>query len=739
MKRFLAISLLAIVCAVPARPCVPERPTHNAYMFSVFRRESVQNPFAERFRTYWSDYLGLTPASSYAWYEWDKEVVLQAARKKQDSEMQAYAALFDKYMTAVEAVKQDVWDYPTKQQLQARNANLRSVLLKANAYKGTKMRQQYALLTMRANMMLARDKANIAYWTATASRMPDGVWRDAMQNIYARALYKTGEWRKATDIYAQQGDMQSMKWLVRKYRNIAGIKSIYAQDPNSPTLLYLVQDFVNSAQETIDQRPSSIDDEEWLKAVGASAIYEKDVKEFLNFADVVLKDGKTTSPCLWRSAQGMLQYLFGHNKEAMTAMDEAVGMAGTQRMKDNARAIRLLVSTRSNAVGTTYSDYLVREMKWLDSKISEEGMSEYDVSNHYTDVLERVVWRGLVPLYDESGKSDVATMLIGMLRRQEVERYGNTKTNGNVNYSAWNEYFTRLDCLSADKLSSYYEYLAKPKKDAFESFVAAQVYQDADYYNDLIGTKMIAEGRYADAIPYLQKVSMDFVNGQDISFFSSRRDYNVERWFHRQHIKGDDFFSNEAADEQPVMTQNPKLSFCRDMVDLHSKFSVARPDGTREQLAYRLATLTCQASHFGDCWYLTHYGKSVSDSARVGELDHIAATRQYLDVAKAGADLQLRYKALYALALVSYDNWYDVSYDDNFNEITTLKPHSQRYMALQTLSDFAMAYPQAVDEYTTKCDVLQRFRNQTSMYKSIGNNFAIIPICINFALADNNL
>ena len=38
-------------------------------------------------------------------------------------------------------------------------------------------------------------------------------------------------------------------------------------------------------------------------------------------------------------------------------------------------------------------------------------------------------------------------------------------------------------------------------------------------------------------------------------------------------------------------------------------------------LAYELAVRYYQASCYGDCWYLSHYGKSVNDSARVGEAD----------------------------------------------------------------------------------------------------------------------
>ena len=43
----------------------------------------------------------------------------------------------------------------------------------------------------------------------------------------------------------------------------------------------------------------------------------------------------------------MLHYLYGYQQDAWKESTRAISLDGTQRMKDNARAIRLLVSTKN--------------------------------------------------------------------------------------------------------------------------------------------------------------------------------------------------------------------------------------------------------------------------------------------------------------------------------------------------------------------------------------------------------
>lgn len=107
----------------------------------------------------------------------------------------------------------------------------------------------------------------------------------------------------------------------------------------------------------------------------------------------------------------------------------------------------------------------------------------------------------------------------------------------------------------------------------------------------------------------------------------------------------------------------------------------------------------------------THYSTGECDSARVGEVDYAAQAIKYLNVASRSSSLELRYKAIYGLAFMPVQPWYKTVWDANYNDVICPLPLSEQYQALVTLERFAMMYPQVVDHYTTKCDVLRRFRD----------------------------
>ena len=715
MKRFIIATIFSLGIAAEAAACLPEEPTHNSYVFSVFRREAVGSPFRDDMNDWWKRYGGEPESTDEYYYMGNRERLRKIAQKRADGGMASYMRMLDAYLEISDGVGMDSWDYPTKQELARRDSTLRRILAECGGHEGGKHAGQFALMTMRANMLLGRDKANMLYWTATASKLPEGVWRDVCRNIYARALLNNGLTRQATDIYAEQGDMQSIKWCMKGYRNMAGIRKVYADDPDSPTLLYLVQDLVNNLQETLDTRAAGPD--AWrIGAIGTRTVETGEARAFVSFADEVLKEGKTASPCLWQSAAAMIEYLLGDYAGAARRADEAVGLKGAGRLKDNARCIRLLVHATADPLGGDGAEWLADEFRWLDAKISEERGRSAEYANHYTDVKERLVYRVLAPRYLAAGNRNMALALYGMATENALDfaaggRHADAGfTWGgdwpwNRDYAAGNEYFAMLESAPADSLAAYYSFLTSAKDDVFEHYAASQAYLNKDYYNDLIGTRYMAEGRFADATAYLERVSLGFLAKQNISWYTANRDYTVARWFKRQLPNTYDTDGPDKASP----TENLKLKFCKDITQLAGEYNLAPEGDNKQRLAYQIAVRYYQASCYGDCWFITHYAKSVTDSARQGELDFAAKAVEYLTESSRAADLQTQYRSLYALAFINVDPWFTATYDSDFKEVITPRAASRQYKALEALSRFAKEHPQEVDAHTTRCDVLKQF------------------------------
>ena len=721
-KFFIAACLLAALPAVRTMPCVSEGPTHNRYMFSVFHRDALKGPSClTDINNYWIDYCrGRVVAEEYdieanTFYINHSGDILKTAQAKGDKAMVAYLRLLNSYLEVSELFGEDSWKYPTKTQLANRKSKALAILNAAKAYRGSALRQQYTLLQMRIYMTLGQNTANITLWTSTARKFPKTCWRDAMEGIYARALYKTGKTLEACDRYSQLGDMQSIKTLMSNYRNLAGIQAIYKINPNSPSLNFLVQDFVNNVQETVDLKPKNKDDEEWFGLIDAKCIYRKEAQQFVEFAKGVAANGKSQYPSLWLSAAGMIDYLLGNQQQAMTTTEAAVKAAGTSRMRDNARAIRLLVTTRSSVLDNSYCSYLLGELKWLDSKISVERRNPLAYDNHYSDVKDRVVHKGIEPLFNKAGKRYAALAMCSMMKKEENDFNGKAigysqdpKYNKYqyMQHEPWDEVFTAIDSLKANEVAEYFNYITSEPSSELERYVTERSFKDSQYFNDLIGTKYIAQGQFAEAKPYLEKLTKEFMSNQPISIYEASRDYTIERWFKHQTDKHE--YSNWDFEE---VTTNKKLAFCKEMIKLQTLFNLSREGNPKEEVAYKLAVRYFQASCYGDCWWLTHHYKSVTDSARSWELDFAKETVKYLTYCKKSPNESLRYHALYALAYLPNDPWFVTTYDSDWNLQMIYRQESAQFKALRELNDYALNYPDRVDKYTRKCDVIEKFRN----------------------------
>ena len=150
------------------------------------------------------------------------------------------------------------------------------------------------LMVMRTHFALKQYREAMNCWTRQGQKLPQSVYRDLMQNLYAGCLLRLGQRREAVEIYAAQEDFASLQYSVRNYRNLAGISKVFAENPNSPTLLYLVQDFVNNLQETQDVYanewlskevyPEDSDKVNWIRELGAQPIYKPEARQFIDFA-----------------------------------------------------------------------------------------------------------------------------------------------------------------------------------------------------------------------------------------------------------------------------------------------------------------------------------------------------------------------------------------------------------------------------------------------------------------------
>lgn len=451
--------------------------------------------------------------------------------------------------------------------------------------------------------------------------------------------------------------------------------------------------------------------DEWMKEIDAKNITTAEANRFISFARGVVAEGKTGVPCLWQAAIGCVEHQMGLYDKAKADLAKAMSLAGTQRMKDNARAIyaanSIFAATRRDE---SFDKWLAGEMKWLDMKSAEDRKSTtlYD-TDHYRDVQERMVYNGLVPMCAKEGRASAALVLLSGMN------------DGDPRWYYQGTYFDALNNATTDDLKAYVKYLAKQPSDSLESWAWRRAYREPDFYNDIIGTRLLAQARFADAVPFLEKVSVAFLNNQNIAPYAAQRSYAKERWMGKQAVAQPEYLTEEQRAVLPKLQENKKLSYCRDMLNLLSQYSLMKPSEERMRKAYELASMWYQGSWEGDCWWLTQYGVSVmQDSVMAGTADFVAKAMSLLDESAQSTDFKLKEKSLYALAFIRHgEPWFFEGWDDatqQYYDISNLKPlpQSRQYKALAALSSFCSANAGKTDLFVSRCDVLRRFRDACS-------------------------
>ena len=677
MRRFITTSLLAVI-ALPMLACY-WADNHNYYLFSVYERTEFSNRMDEITRNNWKAYLGQND-DSYFFFRADD--IIKAAQHKSDGLMVSYVKNLQKYLKCVnvEQSKQYEWNYPSKEDLATQQRDLQAIRTYALGNTKTKLRSQHALLYMRCNMMLGRHQENINYWEQTASQFIETVYKDMMQNIYAGALYKTGQEEKAGELFAEMGDYQSLMTQFYRKRSFQAIRQHYLKNPNSKVLPFLLQDFVNNCQEVIDANGS-----EWFDGkLFVRRITEQEAAQMRQFCATVVREGKTETPIMWKSAKAWLEYLYGHQKQATSDILEATKLDGTDRMKDCARVLMLFITASQAPDSEAFDDYLADELAWL------KEMEEKEEDGYFYRAKTRLSHQALMKHYQNNTDKLIAMMNV----------------TGNYNYSNY------IDTMRVSLLEKYFAYTNTPAKTNLDKYLKANIKKDELAMTDLIGTKYLRLCQWDKAIKWLTYVPASFYNEAGYRMYVLLRKISVEPWITRQWIKDSD--EAKAREYNWTVQENPKLLFAKEMQMMEGTMNVLSGKALCQR-CYNLATYYAQANFTGDCWWLMRDGKSVGDTLRVNEVDLRAKTKELLLKASQTTDFALKEKALFAL---SYGELYEENQRWFINEWNNETyeydrktcANAPQYLAFAALANFEKQNATPTSQYVSRCDEFIQFR-----------------------------
>ena len=676
--KSIVISLLLSVCAMPSWSCIWTG-THNYYLFSLCDRDEFSSRADRVCTENWRAYLG-APSDEYFYFS--MEDAKERVQMKGDQLMASYLEHLDRYLSCAREVMYEQWDYPTKEQLAQRQQTLEQVRAYAEGQLRSRLRSQHALLLMRCNMLLQRHAENVTFWEQTAVQFIETIYKEMMRDIYAGALLHTGRGDEAAQIFAELGDWKSLMTQFYKRRSCQAISEEYHRDPNSAVLPFLLQDFVNNAQEAVDGLEEGGGGTQGKLFV--RDIEKQEALQMCRLAEEAAANPATRQPLMWQTARAWLEYLFGDGKKAVALIRKTDGMEGNRRMKDCTRVIGFYLSAATGEGATrTFDDYADRELKWLESMTDSSYFCEC--------ARERVVYQALVPRYEQAERQETALALLKAV-------------------GAW-QYDACLDTMSVAALQRFANYAHSTDLGTLDRHLAKGIRLDEDTFADLMGTKHLRLCQWRQARQWLASVPAAFYVEKGYAPYAAYRRWAVEPWLTRQWLPSALAYS---AVEKDMLLANPKLVFAQEMETMEADLNVLTGN-ERELRCYDLAVRYAQATFTGDCWYLMRDSKSVADTVRTNETDLQARARKLLAEAARSKNTKLRERALFALAYGGLypENqcWYDYQWDSKLmKSLRVPQPATQQYRALSALAVFSKQAP--VSDYVSRCDEYKQFCKQ---------------------------
>ena len=668
MKRFILISLLAVL-TVPMLAC-GWYGSDNIYLYRVYDSKEFRDRVNDITSKNWLAYLGL----SQDYYYFDADQVIKAAQQKGDALMVSYVQNLKKYLKICDEISYDHWDYPSKEKLAQRNQMLRQIQAYALSKTKTKLRSQHALLYMRCNMVLGLNKDNITFWEQTASQFIETVYKDMMKNIYAGALYKTGQDDKAGELFAEQGDYNSLMTQFYKRRSYEAIATEYRRDPNAGVLPFLLQDFVNNTQEVMDDGlPGKL----FIRDISTD-----EAVHMAHFAGEVVKEGKTNNPAMWKAAQGWLEYLIGEKQLAYQDIQAATHMAGSDHAQLTARIINFYIKADVDPLNTQFDAWLANELKWF---------KEPDAQHQW--FKDAAMTRTVNQILEKKYASRPYTLM------------GIYNITGNSSYNV------RTETMKVEDLEQFVAFTKGASDNPLDAYLIANIQNDPTDLDELIGTKHMRVAQWEKAILYLERIPVSFYNQRSYSIYAINRSVDVAPWITRQWLSDADY-------EKTVnLKSSYKLDFARQMLAWEKEVEIMKGDAQCQRY-YDLAVRYAQACNSGDCWYLTHSGKSTGDDVVYeNEKDFNGIARQLLEKASKAKDKKLKEKALFGLTYfyLNPTKWFDLQWNSESSSYDFITyPESSQYKALQTLVDFEKSNGNKPETFISNCDNYTTFLHRTN-------------------------
>ncbi len=488
-----------------------------------------------------------------------------------------------------------------------------------------KLEERVVYLRMRVLYCAARYDDVEVNWKNYASKWKESPLKRRARGYMGGVYYHRGQYAEALEIFDAIGDQRSINKCISRLLDPDKLEAYYAKNKDSRMIAYVMQDYSNYIFHAMTN--GGEDGEIWPQV-------RRDYSKMLAFAERVVAEKKVKDLALWQDFVGFLYYSAKNDDKAYEAFEKALKMKGTVQEKEFARYFKFLASFNAANRPANFTDYLLTETANLldvQSKLQSEQMSAKDHVNVY-EICEFDLPTRLYKYCNSQGNEHAKKLVISIF---------DWVFTGEDLYSTCN--FNELvdHVWSADEVIEFYDKLKTPPSgDKLVEGLTKMTPRDlTPSVQELIGTKLLREGKWEKAITYLENVPQDLLESQGIAPYLNLRTVS------KNDFERDDYSYLDSDNIKEY--RNVKLQFCKNMAEMQKVLHTVRGNDLAD-VAYTMANMCFQASPAGDLWAISEYSWSSVD-IHYNNLNKLAIDFLHLAISNT-TDFQRLKKCYYGLA-----------------------------------------------------------------------------------------
>lgn len=587
------------------------------------------------------------------------------------------------FSDALNQYTRDAWDYtgPGQSRLPKVAAAI-TVPSRSNP-----MFERYVFLAMRAAAALHDYEKVISLWSRYKDQIANQQLLQRMEGYLGGAYYHTGRYADAIDIFAANGDANSLNWCLSHLVGTDNLSRLMRRSPESDAVYYVLQDYMNYLWLLwLNQEGSALS---FDNHNNESAVENEDLTKACNsliaLADSALADRRLQHPMVWATARGLAYGLMGDTLQAQKSLSLASSLAGTKAMKQNLWRIRLwndlAASGRTDADVANRLNALFLKARPQAAMVPDYGTYSYAPG----DVADFAFLTDFLVPYMARQHRDTPQFYRPMAMMEAVRRMKPSKNYVDYKPSAvktaslqWrgiNELIDKIDPRSA--------------KSPVDTVIFSCANIEPDPLYDAMGRVELANGNYAAAAGWFNQVNPYWMARQNYYPYLQLRSGAASVPFGRCQRS---WLTDEDIDT--LRSVNYRADYCRKLQALEARYEAATGQ-EKARAAYDFADALFQASAQGDLWAVGDNGWSVYSN--VDPLSRKAA-EVLSRSANLASDREMKASMLFALASIATEDvepWQ-----------SNVKPWDQHADAYRQL---AALLPGLKDRRITGCDVLKQY------------------------------